>query len=149
MNRGGSRNAKPTTAEHRAGWEKAGRVLDFDIAVRVMGWTPKSEPPAYDGWVSGYCYWKGEGAPTLNGGMWLEWRPSRDLGLCRVAEQRMIELGKGEDYARKLADALPNEARMSYTLFLLTASPEVKCRAMLAALAQAEGQAQGEGENGD
>lgn len=45
MSRGGSRNALPTVAELRAGWAKNGRALDFDMAVKVMGWTPNMSRP--------------------------------------------------------------------------------------------------------
>lgn len=130
MSRGGNRNAHPTAAELRAGWAKNGRALDFDIAVKVMGWTPKYEPPAYDGWVDGYCYWKGEGAPTANGGMWTQWQPATNLNQCRLAEQRIIELGQGEEYAAALARELGVRGPLSFAI----APAEARCKAMLSVL---------------
>lgn len=59
---------------------------------------------------------------------------STNLNYTRLAEQRMIELGKGEDYARALSDALNMSARQSYTLSLLTAPAEARCKAMLSVL---------------
>lgn len=61
---------------------------------------------------------------------------SQDLVTCRLAEMKIIEMGKGEAYAAELHSAVCWQYRTQEQawLHLATAPAEARCRAMLSVL---------------
>ena len=132
----------PTQDEMRAGWQKRGRGVDFDVATEVMGWKVAWIPAAYDGHFPPEPYWKGPEAPTLNGGQWSEWQPTRNRDQCAQAELRLIDRGLLDSYGRHLLRILRGqfgERTPAETWALLAMMPpDARCHAMLAALSDSE-----------
>ncbi|UQN10323.1 hypothetical protein [Deinococcus sp. QL22] len=62
---------------------------------------------------------------------------STDRNTCAEAEARIVALGWGEAYTNQMiadgreARQLPDGRTMSYSFYCLTASPEIRCRAIL------------------
>ena len=107
--------------------------LDEQIAFKVMGWVLRD-----------HNYWTGPGTEdaidllSADAVLWSrKWRPSEDRNACALAEARIVEMGLGNDYVEELREIgiveFPLFARSRY-LWMITAPPEVRCRAMLAAL---------------
>lgn len=125
-----------TIADYARYWKKLGlNPLDFEIAIHVMGWKPKSAPAAYGGMSPGWTYWTGQGIPESYGPYYEQWKPSTDLNLCALAEARVIEMGLADAYDDALSIAM-DEANESiwHPVLLKMAGAELRCRAMLKAL---------------
>ncbi|GGO19355.1 hypothetical protein [Deinococcus humi] len=135
-----ARIAQAQSEERRAELQ----ALRIAVAERVYGFKPCEEGV----WLTPLDIQNGDPyeAFTL-----LEELPeySTDLNACSLAEGRVLfDLGFEDEYVAKLRAMYERGVSdwISWERFLLELAPEVKCRAMLAALAQAEGQqAQGEG----
>lgn len=128
-------SSKPKIVDLMAGWYKSGRGLDWAAAVVVMGWKVDFIPPAYQGHFDWEAYWSGPDMPS--GGLWTDWRPSKNGSHLEMLRKRTREAGKGAQYAialmNELGIPLLTTDAMSAMLLTIYAEPQHHLRAILTA----------------